>query len=1306
MTASYERFGTSKSDFLAGGGEMGARTRAFDWSQAPVGPVESWPHSLTTAVSICLGSRHPICLWWGQQELTQFYNDGFISFLGAAKHPGALGQSAKECWSEIWHIISGMLEGVFATGEATWSEDFLYVLNRNLPREEGYFTFSYSPIRDDFGSVNGIFCACSETTGRVLGERRLRTLRDLGQKATMANSAEQACEIVAETLAGNPHDIPFSLIYLLDAGGRYARVVGTSGLDASCSSSWPQIDVSEPVNRSDTWPLKRVFDTGNVELVSDLAARFGPLPGGPWPESPEAALILPVAALGETRPIGFLVAGLSPRRIVDADYRSFFDLIAGHVGTAVANARAYEQERRRAEALAEIDRAKTAFFSNVSHEFRTPLTLMLGPTEDLLAMKHDVLPTGPRDLVAVVHRNALRLQKLVNALLDFSRIEAGRMQASYEPTDLATLTSELASNFRAAVEKAGMRLLVDCPPLPEPIYVDRDMWEKVVLNLLSNAFKFTLEGEIAVTLSDAGDTVQLSVRDTGVGIPKDQLEHVFERFRRVEVSRARTHEGTGIGLALVQELVKLHRGTVRVESVFGKGSTFTVAVSKGTAHLPVEQIGAGRTLASTALTASHYIEEALRWLPEDPMSSREDSSTGAQSVPSDTDVRRGPPVGSTRRPRIVWADDNADMRDYVRRLLSDRYDVEAVADGEAALAAARRDPPDLVLADVMMPRLDGFRLLNALRADERTRTLPIILLSARAAEESRVEGLEAGADDYLVKPFTARELLARVGSNLELARLRREAAEALLQSEERLKLFIHYAPAAIAMFDKDMKYLAASRRFLQDYHVTETEVIGRSYYEVFPDVPERWREFHQRGLRGEIIQAQEDKFERADGSVQWLHWEIHPWNDAHGNVGGVLMFAEEITQRKEAEQEREILLTREREARERAEEAGRLKDEFLATVSHELRTPLTAVLGWAQVLRGGHLVGERAAVALETIERNARAQNQLINDLLDVSRIIAGKLRLDVRPIDPVTPIEAAIESVYPAASAKGVRVQKVIDRGVGLVSGDANRLQQVVWNLLSNSIKFTPRGGHVQFRLERVDSHIEMTVTDTGVGIKPEFLPFVFERFRQGDARTTREHGGLGLGLSIVRHLVELHGGTVTAQSHGENQGSTFTVRLPLVPVYERPEVEERGHSRASHSLPRLECSNQLDGLSVLVVDDERDTCELLKTMLEKSGALVTIATSAESALDHIERASFDLIVSDIGMPGKDGYQLIQTLRTLSPDRGGAIPAIALTAYSRSEDRLRALQTGYQMHIPKPIEYGELITAMASLVNRRNDSN
>ncbi len=482
----------------------------------------------------------------------------------------------------------------------------------------------------------------------------------------------------------------------------------------------------------------------------------------------------PLTALDGTALGTLCVIDPNPREFSQED-KGFLKDLATTVEAELEN----RKERMRADALAELARAKIAFFGNVSHEFRTPLTLMLGPTEDALRSPGHSLSGEALDMV---HRNALRLMKLVNSLLDFSRLEAGRTQVSFEPMDLAAQTVELASVFGAAVERAGLTLTVECPALPEALYVDREMWEKIVLNLLSNALKHTFDGGIRIALRWCEDHAELSVSDSGVGIPESELPHLFDRFHRVQGAKSRTHEGTGIGLALVQELVQLHGGTTRVESREGVGSTFTVTIKVGSAHLARDRIGSHVLAGSTVTRAAAYVTEALHW-----------SANAELGAPASADLRGQPSTTapSASRYRILWADDNADMREYVRRLLAERYDVTAVSDGETALVSALASQPDLVLSDVMMPGLDGFGLLRELRANERTRTIPVILLSARAGEESAVEGLDAGADDYVVKPFSARELLARVRTHVEMAALRREWAAELAAANKELEAFSH-----------------------------------------------------------------------------------------------------------------------------------------------------------------------------------------------------------------------------------------------------------------------------------------------------------------------------------------------------------------------------------------------------------------------------------------------------------------------------------------------------------------------------------
>ena len=739
MTEDTKRPASSSDAGLPGGGEMGALMRAHDWSSTPLGPVESWPQSLRSALGICLNSRYPIALYWGP-ELALLYNDAWSPIPGV-KHPWALGRPGREVWPEIWDSIGPLFERVLATGEGIWQEDELLPMRRHGYTEECYFNFTFSPIPGEGGRIDGIFNAVVETTFRVVGERRTRVLRELAERTAGAQSAEEACRLAADALGKASADLPFCLLYLLDeeSGDPRARLAGAAGVAPGGPASPASVSMADA-----PWPFAPVLETGRIVAVRNIAEQFAAAPpGGPWPEPAERALVVPITlATRPGSPAGVLVAGISPRRALDDEYRAFAERAADHIASAIANARAYEDERRRAEALAELDRAKSAFFTNISHEFRTPLTLIAAPAEE--PVSDPALSEAEHARWETVRRSGLRLQKLVNTLLEFSRIEAGRVQASFEPVDLAAYTRDLASLFRSAMERGGLGFAVDVPPLPEPVYVDREMWEKIVLNLLSNAFKHTFEGEVAVSLHPAGDHGELKVRDTGAGIPEEELPHVFDRFHRVQGARSRTHEGTGIGLALVKELVALHGGAIALESAPGAGTTATVRLPFGSRHLPAAPVAAAPLRAAGSRNASAFVEEALRWIPEEGAP----PSPFADELPADDAVLAGDPTPSAvpqgRRARVLVADDNADMRDYLSRLLGRQWSVEAVADGAAALEAVRQHVPDLVLSDVMMPGLGGFELLRELRADPRTREIPVLLLSARAGEESRIEGMEAG----------------------------------------------------------------------------------------------------------------------------------------------------------------------------------------------------------------------------------------------------------------------------------------------------------------------------------------------------------------------------------------------------------------------------------------------------------------------------------------------------------------------------------------------------------------------------------
>ena len=1109
--------------------------RALDWSTTAIGPVDRWSSALQMQVRFLLSNRFPLLLWWGP-TFCSIYNDAYMPILGT-KHPWALGQPVSECWSEIWDVLKPLIEVPFNGGPATWIEDLEVEINRHGYREEGHFTVAYSPVPDETAprGIGGVIATVHEISGTVFGERRIAALRDLAAHAGKARSAEHACTIAAETLAAYDKDLPFVLIYLIDRTSHSAQLAGAAGtaIGADISPLTAALGAAPP----NGWPFTEATRTALV--VERLAERFSALPRGPWSDPPHTAVVMPIPSAKPDEPLGVFVAGVSSRLRLDAHYRDFLDLLTAHLATAITNARLHEEERQRAEALAALDQAKTAFFSNVSHEFRTPLTLLLGPLEDVL--RAPALPAAQRVALEVAHRNAGRLLRLVNTLLDFSRIEAGRLDATFAPVDVAALTEDLASVFRSAVERAGLSFSVRCAPPTSPVFLDRDLWEKVVLNLLSNAFKFTLHGGITVTLGERDGMVALAVADTGVGIPAAELPHVFQRFHRVAGSEGRTHEGTGIGLALVHELVKLHGGSVRVDSALGRGSTFTVEIPTGSAHLPPERIGATRVLASTAVGAAPFVEEALRWLPESDRGTDEIALDGAELASVST-------AGAT----ILVADDNADMRAYLVRLLSQYWRVEAVADGAAALASIRRQRPDLVLSDVMMPRLDGAGLLQALRSDDALRSVPMILLSARAGEESRVEGLQSGADDYLVKPFSARELLARVNSTLELARLRREALEAVRRSEEALR------------------------------------------------------------------------------------------------------------------------------------QADRRKDEFLAMLGHELRNPLAPIRTAVQVLRLLGVQEPHLNDARDIIDRQVTHICRLVDDLLDVSRITSGKIELRQEQVSVFEVIEMAVEATRQSLDAAAHTLSVNAGQDVW-VEGDRARLVQIFINLLTNAAKFTPPGGHIGVYCDCRDGRVSISVRDTGIGILAAAHERIFDLFQQEDVSLERAAGGLGIGLTLVKRIAEMHGGSVRVFSAGRGKGAEFVVTLPLHEAAP-PQVETAAATPGRVAGPLL----------VLIVEDHEDAAASLQMLLELYGHVARVARNGVEALRMFEEMRPDVAFIDLGLPGIDGFGVAQRIHTA----GGKRPLlVALSGYGQEEDKRRAQAAGFDVHMTKPLDLDRLKAVLLSLV-------
>ncbi|HVE55067.1 MAG TPA: ATP-binding protein, partial [Ramlibacter sp.] len=900
----------------------------------------------------------------------------------------------------------------------------------------------------------------------------------------------------------------------------------------------------------------------------------------------------------------------------------------------------------------------------------------------------DALPPRQAELLDLAHRNSQRLLRLVNTLLDFSRIEAGRAQAAYRPTALAEFTRELASNFEMVTARAGLSLELSCPPLPQPVYVDPGMWEKIVLNLLSNAFKFTFEGGIRVRVDATADGrhARLVVADTGVGIPADELPRLFERFHRVQNQQSRSFEGSGIGLALVQELVRQHGGTIAADSTPGRGTTFTITLPFGREHLPQEHLasrGHGTEPRSPdAVRADAFVEEALRWLPDVPA-----PAPAAQGIDADDTLHGLLP----HRARIVVAEDNADMREYVARLLGARWEVVTAANGEEALRAIRARKPDLLLTDVMMPVLDGFGLLRAVRADAALSDLPVVMLSARAGEEARVTGLEAGADDYLVKPFSARELVARVRSNLHLAAVRREAGAALRESEARFRNMADHAPVMMWVTDATGYCTYLNRRWYEMTGQAPEQALGYGWLEAThpDDRAHAERAFVEANARREVFQS-EYRLRRADGTYRWAIDAAAPRFTEAGEYLGYVGSVIDITERKEAEDLLQEINTKLARRVNEAGEQDRRKNEFLATLAHELRNPLAPLRNGVELLkRLGAVQPERTPQVLAMMERQLTHMVRLVDDLMDIARVSRGKVELRRERVQLAAVVQSALETSRPLVERSQHSLEVALPTGEIWLDGDPTRLAQVLGNVINNAAKYTPPGGHIALEAQVSGGTVVIAVRDDGIGIAPELLGAVFDLFVQGPQTLAAAQGGLGIGLSLVRKLVELHGGVVAVESPGVGQGTTVRITLPLAA---HDAVPAAGPASA-------EAPGASAGRRVLVVDDNVDAADSLGLLLSGGGHDIRVVHSGAAALVAAESFRPDLVFLDIGLPDVSGYDVATSLRR--GRSGSDMRIVALTGWGNEEARERSAQSGFDLHITKPVQMDVLQRLLSGMQER-----
>jgi PAS domain S-box-containing protein len=1098
-----------KADFLWGNTEMTQRIRRFDWSSTSLGSPEQWSPSLKSVVGLMLANSFPMILWWGH-DYVQLYNDPYIPVTGL-KHPQrSFGVPGYECWSEIWHILKPLIDTPFSGGPATWMEDITLVINRNNFIEETHFTISYSPVPDSTTrlGIGGVLGTVNEITEAVLARRQMETLRDLGKSLPATLSEDEVYTRTLEVLATNPHDTPFSSIYRL----------GDQAAEGAPAAMQENILVAADQRRIVVFPT-----TPDMHQLGK----------GAWDVAPSFYVCVPLGPSNTRTPVAVLVAGINPYRKFDDGYYNFFRLIADQVSLGLNNAFAYEEERKRASALEELDKSKTIFFSNISHEFRTPLTLMLGTIEEVL--KEPALAKGDREQLSVAHRNALRLLRLVNTLLDFSRIESGRQKAAYTPTDIAALTRNLAGNFRSVIEKAGLEFEVLVEPPAEPVYLDQDMWEKIVFNLLSNAFKYTLKGSISVRLFPRDGQVVLEVSDTGTGIPEKELPHLFERFHRVENAKGRTFEGTGIGLSLTMELVHLHGGDIGIRSVEEKGTTVTVTLPGGKDHLPQGQIAANGPVWEEL--HSEYIGEATALLEVIPYKRLEE-------------------CGDKKKDTVLVVDDNADMNHHICVVLQNYFHVVTAANGKQALEKIAMEPPDLVVTDIMMPEMDGIQLLKTLRQDRRTARLPVIFLTARAGEESRTEGFETGADDYLVKPFTANELLSRVRTQVSINRKRMEV-------EDRLRSFLMQAPAAIAVLEgPEHVYTLANPRYQQLVGRSSPQLLGHTIREAFPEA-------HGQGIFEifDDVYAAGQPYVATDFPVAlvkdgaeklgYYDFTIHPVKDEAGAVTDLLAYAHEttdqVTARKQIEESERRLEAEVARRTFELKQTNKELESFNYIASHDLQEPLRKIQTFILLLEEHREEPAAWEKYTQKIKDSSQRMSQLIQSVLEYSRL--SQQRESVAGIDLNTVLENVKNDYELTIRETGADIRS---DHLPMLEAIPYQMHQLFGNLISNAIKFAGKRPVIRIsssivRADQVGLRLggspnqkfaELRFADNGIGFEQQYAERIFQLFQRLHSKS--QFAGTGVGLSIVAKIVKNHQGYIQAESV-KGQGAVFTVWLPL---------------------------------------------------------------------------------------------------------------------------------------------------------------
>ena len=1316
--------------------EMGKRLRDFHWSQTSLGHYDQWPQNLQSTVNIMLSAQQPMWIGWGP-DLIFLYNDAYIPILGPDKHPWALGKHAALVWEEMWDICGPLSEKV-ARGKSVYLANVRLFVRRSDFLEECYFSFSFIPMRDDLGSVCGLFCASSLTTSNILNERRLKTHGDLSTRSLLEKSIDSTCEAAIEILSHNREDIPFALLYLIDNQKGTAILKKSFGIEGEIPHiNSPLIHFNKSRDKNDStvividkkddnnnnnikndnkffWPIEEVFKSGKTKYIP--VGELKELSLGMANQKVTLAIIQPLFIPCSNNPIGVLITGVNPALCLNNDFISFFELVAGQISTAIYNAKTLEDEKKRMEMLAEIDRAKTIFFSNVSHELRTPVTLILSPVEELL--NDGTLKQDHKNQLQLVSRSAHRLLKLINSLLDFSRIEAKKMQGMYEATDLSSFTNDLAIIFRSTMEKAKLDYIIDIPHFEEKTYIDRDMWEKIVFNLLSNAYKYTMEGSVTISLRKNENNVELVVKDTGMGIPEQEIPFLFERFHRVEGTQGRSFEGTGIGLALINEFVKFHCGHINVESIFGKGSVFTVLIPLGFDHLPPDQIvKEKRTLSNEKLVDSSYVNEASQWVVDNNF-----ESSSIAETPETTHVSI--PIGGvvSLHSRILLAEDNADMRQYIKSLLErEKFcrEVIAVGNGEAALQIARTKMPDIVITDLMMPKLDGFSLLKALRENVLTQSIPIVILSALTKEDDRIKGLQAGADDYIMKPFSAKELVTRIESHLKITQIRkaayiREKELTIVANSARKNLedVMKNINIGFLVLNQDLEAVYLNQAMEDILQVKKNVLLGNSYFKFFPEsIGSKLEADMKTSLKNKTLIVDEYY---CIAHSQWYENRISPHTD------GISIFATNITRRKQLEFDKQQAIELANQHQQKrileAEDYKRKQGEFIDTLCHELRNPLNGIYGGLSLIQSDlklieELImdqiqmKEKAQSIIKTMRKTilsmdacAKQQKVIVDDVLDLSKLDNNKVELNPVPFKISTLISSAIQMFHSQILEKNLSITTKIEDTYA--KADPNRLTQILSNLISNAVKFTNEGGiRIGANLESIsesENRLRVEVKDTGIGMNLDEQQIIFNRFAQANRRTSTEFGGSGLGLAISKTLVEAMGGSISVTSEkGKGTEFTFTISCSVLTDDDKKKLNIIDNKKSERKITsnveqQDKWKRNPSDIGVLIVEDNRFNYKIICRLLDEKGYVNhSVASNGKEALDLLNQKKFDIVFMDVEMPVLNGIEATKLIREKErlTKVDQPIPIIGISGNVSQKQVQCGLDSGMNDYLKKPYE-------------------